>query len=336
MIDVDLSWQQAAVLTAGLAVTAAVLLRQDQPGQDRPGKDQPGQDRPARLGDERTRRRSRRLATTGVFVREAALICGLFTLWQFAGTSSKVGHVGAYSRGHWLWDAERWLHLPNETSVQEPFLAHPALIQGLNFYYDILHFPVLIGCMIWLFIAHRDRYPRFRTTLVAFTGACLLIQLIPVAPPRLIAGTGMVDTALRYGQSVYDPRAGFEANQFSALPSVHVGWAILVALGIIGATRTRWRWLAVLYPVATMLVVVLTANHYWLDGVAAGLIIVIVLPVQAGLRQLWTRRRSRGELSSQAPIPQPRTETATESEPFAPSLTGPDLARTPRSEDTGH
>lgn len=321
IIDVDLSWQQAAVLTGGLAVTAAVLLRQDRPGQSQPQ-------------DERARRRRHRLAVAGVFVRESALICGLFTLWQFAGTGSKVGHVGAYSRGHWLWDAERWLRLPNETSVQAPFLPHPLLIQILNFYYDILHFPVLIGCMIWLFIAHRDRYPRFRTTLVAFTGACLLIQLIPVAPPRLLAGTGMVDTALRYGQSVYDPQAGFEANQFSAMPSVHVGWAILVAIGIIVAARTRWRWLAVLYPAATMIVVVITANHYWLDGVAAGLIIVVVLPIQAALRPRWTSR-SRRQPSPAAPIPKPRTETATESEPLAPSLTGPDLARTPRPEDTG-
>lgn len=291
MINIDLSWQQAAILTTGLALTAAILLRQDRPARQlaaRPGQ-HPGPHPEARAN---ASRRRRRLATAGVFVREAALICGLFTLWQFAGSESKVGRVGAYSRGHWLWDAERALHLPNEASVQGWFLPHPLLIQFLNFYYDILHFPVLIGCMIWLFIARRDRYPRFRTTLVAFTGICLLIQLIPVAPPRLLAGPGLVDTALRYGQSVYDPRAGFEANQFSAMPSVHVGWAILVAIGVIGAARTRWRWLAVLYSAMTLLVVVVTANHYWLDGIAAALIIVIVLPIQAVMRRLWARRKA--------------------------------------------
>lgn len=289
MIDVDLSWQQAAVLTSGLAVTAAVL--------------------------------SRRRVAAG-FVREAALICGLFTLWQFAGNSSRLGHEGAYDRGAWLWHVERVLHFPNETSVQAAFLPHPALVQFLNLYYDILHFPVLIGTMLWLFIWHRDRYPRFRTTLVIFTGSCLLIQLIPVAPPRLLPQTGMVDTALRYGQSVYNPQAGFEANQFSAMPSVHVGWAILVAIGIIAVARTRWRWLAVLYPALTSLVVVVTANHYWLDGVAAAAIIAGVIPVQLAIRRLLDHRKAGRD--------EPETR-----ERVSADLPGTALARTGEPEETG-
>ena len=76
----------------------------------------------------------------------------------------------------------------------------------------------------------------------------------------------MVDTAAVYGQSVYSAAGGFEADQLSAMPSVHVGWAILVAIAIISVTRSRWRWLAVAYPVLTTLAVVVTANHFWLDG----------------------------------------------------------------------
>ena len=79
----------------------------------------------------------------------------------------------------------------------------------------------------------------------------------------------MVDTAVRYGQSVYAGAAGFDADQLSAMPSVHVGWAILVAIAVIGAARSRWRWLALVYPVLTTLVVVVTANHFWLDGIVA-------------------------------------------------------------------
>ncbi len=289
MIDADLSWQQAAVLTSGLAVTAAVLIRQGTP---------------APADDSRARARKHRLRVTAAFVREGALICGLFTLWQFAGNSTRLGHAGAYDKGAWLWHVERLLAFPNETSVQAAFLPHPLLVQILNLYYDILHFPVLIGTMLWLFIWHRDRYPRFRTIIVSFTGICLLIQLIPVAPPRLLPQTGMVDTALRYGQSVYDPQAGFEANQFSAMPSVHVGWAILVAMGIIGVARTRWRWLALLYPALTSLIVVITANHYWLDGVAAAAIIMVVLPVQAAIRRLPDHRKAR-RAEPAPPVPAP-------------------------------
>ena len=148
-------------------------------------------------------------------------------------------------------------------------LPHPLLVEFFNLYYAVLHFPVLICCMIWLFFRHRDHYRKLRTTLVAFTGGALLIQLIPVAPPRMLPSSGMVDTAVRYGQSVYAAHAGFDADQLSAMPSVHVGWALLVAIAVIGAAGSRWRWLALLYPVLTTLAVVVTANHFWLDGIVA-------------------------------------------------------------------
>jgi hypothetical protein len=81
------------------------------------------------------------------------------------------------------------------------------------------------------------------------------------------------------------------------MPSVHVGWSIIVAVAVITASRSRWRWLAVLYPMLTTLVVVVTANHYWLDGVAAGLLVVGALGLQKAGRSarlaLLTRAAAR-------------------------------------------
>lgn len=257
MINLELSWQQAAAGTGVLAVTAVTLLRSAGP----------------------------RLAAAGVVVRESALLLGLFALWQFAGSFALLGPGGAIGRARWLWHAERVMRLPDEASLQHAFLPHPLVVQAMNLYYDALHFPVLIGCLIWLFGWHRDRYRAIRTTLVACTALCLLIQLIPVAPPRMLPGTGMVDTAVQYGQSVYSTHAGFEADQLSAMPSVHVAWAILVAFAIITTVRTRWRWLAAAYPAVTTLVVVVTANHFWLDGIAAAAVLGVVLACQATVRR---------------------------------------------------
>jgi hypothetical protein len=254
----ELSWPQAAILAAVLAAVAVVLVR--------------------------TRRA--RLVATGRFTGEAALLVGLFALWQYAGSFAFLSPDGALPRGQWLWDAERWLHLPSETALQDAFLPHPLLIQFADLYYAVLHFPVLLGTLAWLFVWHRDRYRPVRTTVVLFTAAALLIQFIPVAPPRLLTGTGLVDTAARYGQSVYGSVGGFDADQFSAMPSVHVGWSIIVAVAVVGALRSRWRWLAVLYPVLTTLIVVITANHYWLDGVAAGLLVGAALAVQKAGRSV--------------------------------------------------
>jgi len=217
---------------------------------------------------------------------EAALLFGLYGLWQFAGSFTVMSPDGALPRARWLWHAERVLHLPSETSVQRLFLPHPLVIQAFNLYYDILHFPVLGACLVWLYLRHRDRYPRIRTTVALFTGASLLIQFIPVAPPRLLPGTGLVDTAVKYGQSVYSWHGGFDADELSAMPSVHVGWALIVAFAVITVSRSRWRWLAAGYPLLTLLVVVVTANHFWLDGIVAGLLVAVVLAAQRLMRRL--------------------------------------------------
>ena len=254
----ELTWSQAALVAAVLAAVAAVLVR--------------------------TRRT--RLVATGRFTGETALLAALFALWQYAGSFTFMSPDGGLPRGRWLWHAERWLHLPSETAVQQVFLPHPLIIQFANLYYAALHFPVLLGTLAWLFIWHRGQYRHVRTTVVLFTAAALIIQFVPVAPPRMLGGTGLVDTAVRYGQSVYGVVGGFDADQLSAMPSIHVGWAVIVAVAVVGASRSRWRWLAVLYPVLTTMIVVITANHYWLDGVAAGLLVGGALAVQKAGRSV--------------------------------------------------
>jgi hypothetical protein len=229
----------------------------------------------------------------GGVAQEAGLLCGLYGLWQLAGSFTVMSPAGALPRARWLWHAERLLRLPSETAVQQPFLAHPLLVQAFNLYYDILHFPVLGACLIWLYVRHRARYPRIRTTVALFTGACLLIQFIPVAPPRLLPDTGMVDTAAKYGQSVYSWHGGFDADQLSAMPSVHVGWALIVAFAVITVSRSRWRWLAAGYPLLTLLVVVVTANHFWLDGIVAGALVAVIVAGQRLARGLRSAKSSR-------------------------------------------
>ena len=270
MANLELSWKAATVLAGGLAVSVPLLRRARRP----------------------------RVAATARFTQETALILALFALWQFAGSLGVLGPGGALATADWLWRAERVARLPSEAGLQHAFLAHPLLVQAFNLYYAVLHVPVLIGCMIWLFVRHQASYRTARTTLVAYTASCLLVQFIPVAPPRMLPATGMVDTAIRYGQSLYAVQAGFEPNQLSAMPSVHVGWAILAAILVIRTASSRWRWLMLAYPPLTMLVVVVTANHFWLDGVVAAAMLPAVLLAQQAVGRLW-RRPLEPELTSE-------------------------------------
>ncbi|HTA07924.1 MAG TPA: phosphatase PAP2 family protein [Streptosporangiaceae bacterium] len=272
MIHLELSWEQAAGAAAGLAVATVALRAARKP----------------------------RLASVAVFTQETALVIALFALWQYAGSFSVMGPGGALSRARWIWNFERAIHLPSETAIQRLFLPHPVLIQFFNLYYDVLHFPVLIATLIWLFVWHRGRYGRWRTTLAVFTGISLLVQFIPVAPPRMLPGTGLVDTAVIYHQSVYSNATGFDPDQLSAMPSVHVGWAILVAIALITTAHSRWRWLAVLYPAMTTLAVIVTANHFWLDGIAAAIILLLVLAAQILVRRLIAARSGLSAETEQA------------------------------------
>ncbi|KJY29607.1 phosphatase PAP2 family protein, partial [Streptomyces katrae] len=97
----------------------------------------------------------------------------------------------------------------------------------------------------------------------------------PLAPPRMLEAAHLVDTGQVYGPTVYRaaPDADTMANQFAAMPSLHFGWALMLALGMIAATRSRWRALWLLHPLATLLVVVGTANHYWVDAIVATLLL---------------------------------------------------------------
>jgi PAP2 superfamily len=214
--------------------------------------------------------------TAAEFAREAALVLGLYGLWTLAGRLSLMHVDGAMSRGMSIWRLEGELGLPSEAGVQRLFLGHDLLVRAFNQYYEWVHVPALIVFLIWLFLRHRDRYPTWRTSLAVLTGVCLVIQLVPVAPPRMFGGLGFVDTGNAFGESVYGPLGSPGPAQLAAVPSLHVGWAVLIGWSVVTVSSHPWRWWALAHPLLTTVVVVVTANHWWLDGIVAiGLLVAI-------------------------------------------------------------
>jgi hypothetical protein len=84
---------------------------------------------------------------------------------------------------------------------------------------------------------------------------------------RMMAG--FIDTAAVVGPDPYALGISGGANQLAAMPSLHVGWAVLVALGVVWIGSSARRRLILVHPIMTLAVVVLTANHYWIDAIAA-------------------------------------------------------------------
>ena len=229
----------------------------------------------------RPRRRETRFALS--FARETAVVLGLYALWQFAGTLAVLKVDGAIARARWIFHLEHDLHIPSELWLQHRVLDSSLLTQALNVFYATFHFPAMIAFLIWMFVRHRDRYPQVRNTVVIVTGAALAIQLIPVAPPRLTPGLGFVDTGALYHQSVYAAVGTPGPDQLSAMPSVHVAWALLVGLGVVLFSTSRWRGLIIAHPVLTLLAVVATGNHWWFDGIVAAWLIGLAVVVERSL-----------------------------------------------------
>ncbi len=165
--------------------------------------------------------------------------------------------------------------LPSELSFQQNLIERTQLLKGANIYYIAIHFPVTVAFLVWSWLKHREHFARIRNTLMAVTSVGLVVHVVyPLAPPRMIRG--FVDTAEVIGPNPYDLEVSSAANQIAAMPSLHVGWALLVAIGVIWVLDTRWRYLVLAHPIVTAVVVVVTANHYWTDAIVAASLVGIL------------------------------------------------------------
>jgi PAP2 superfamily len=212
-----------------------------------------------------------------------ALVLGALWIAYTLGRALAGRHVGsAYGHATQVWRLERDLRLPDEARVQAWALDRTWLIQAANDYYKYEHWIALAIVTCWLLAFRPEHYPWFRRTLVLLTGLALVGHFAyPLMPPRMRPDFGLVDTGVRFGQSVYgaDHANHGLLNQYAAMPSMHVGWATLFAVTVVVVARTPWRWLAVVYPAVTTWVVVATGNHYWLDGVVGVLLLALALGV---------------------------------------------------------
>lgn len=250
------TWDQAAIASL-LSIAVFLMLRRS---------------RPSKVGN----------AVLPAF-GEFALVSALYSVWQIARQLPPTHESGAMDRARQIDDLQQALHLPTEIAMQHIVVDHNLLAWLTNAYYATMHVPALIAFLIWLFVRHRDRYPHWRNGLAVVTAGCLIIRFVRVAPPRFIGELGFVDLADKHGFSVYGPVGTGISDQFAAMPSVHVGWAAVVALGVFATTTSRWRWLFVLHLPVTIFVVAATGHHWWLDGIVAIGLLAIGLRLDAAL-----------------------------------------------------
>ena len=167
---------------------------------------------------------------------------------------------------------ERWFGLFHEAAIQHWFLHYRELVRLADDYYGTIHFVAVVGVLLLLFFRYPYRFRLWRNTLAITTGLALIgFTFFPVMPPRLLPGYGFVDTLQVVG-GLWNFSSGpvnDVSNQYAAMPSLHVAWAVWVALALVVALPgVRGRGIVWAYPVVTTLVVLGTGNHFLLDAVA--------------------------------------------------------------------
>jgi hypothetical protein len=191
---------------------------------------------------------------------------------------------------------ERWAHIDIELHLNQALTGHPMLGSTAGLYYGILHFavtPVVLGYLWW---RRPLDYPRLRSALVLMSFMALLVFWAwPVSPPRF-ALPGATDTLITrnvLGAANAHGVSGL-VDAYAAMPSLHVGWAVWCAVAVVVTLRTPWRHLAWLYPIATTLVVLSTANHYVLDAVAGAALGLLMLATTGSFGQsAWLQSEIR-------------------------------------------
>lgn len=208
-------------------------------------------------------------------IRNIALLVGLFAAYSIVRNVSGDDFAAAVENSGRVLNLEALVGLPHEASIQAGLLNYPNALRAANFYYMWAHFPVTGLFLVWAWTFHRRHFPVIRNTIIIVTGAGLAIHVLyPLAPPRMLPG--FIDTGITFGPSPYAlGNAAETANQLAAMPSLHVGWALLVALSYVAISDHRWRFLALGHPLLTAFVVVLTANHYWTDAIVAVALVLL-------------------------------------------------------------
>lgn len=167
-------------------------------------------------------------------------------------------------------NAEQTLGIFHERQIQNFFLPHTWIIKLFDDYYGSAHFIITVGVLLWLYHVQTERYRKWRNVIFGTTFFALVGYFVyPLAPPRLLpAHYGFVDTLNTVGGLWNFKSHAVEklSNQYAAMPSLHCAWAIWCALAILPVLRHAWsKVLITLYPAATILAVIATANHYWFD-----------------------------------------------------------------------
>jgi membrane-associated phospholipid phosphatase len=205
-----------------------------------------------------------RYVVTSRYAREPVILVAAY-LFYYMGRHFASDARPAFENARYLMRLESHLGIFEEISLQSATISYDFVVHAFNLIYFYAHWPAIIACGLYLFITRPHVYTITRNAfLISGAIALVFFILFPVAPPRL-ATIGIVDTLGMTVPLDYDNSP--LVNPYAALPSMHVGWALVLSLGLYLSTQRRPLRVIALSIAPTMwFATVITGNHFIIDG----------------------------------------------------------------------
>lgn len=241
---------------------------------------------------------------------ELAIMAWLFWLYDVINDLAPLRHALAVANGRSLLQFERSIGLDPELTLNRWLAGHATLASFASYYYFFAHAVVTFAVLAWLWWWRPNRYVALRTVLVIINlVAFVVFWRYPLAPPRSFPALGFIDV-IAHSHALVSWHSGVlvrDADQFAAMPSLHVAWALWSATAVWQCTRrVVVRAFAALYPLLTTFIVLGTGNHYLLDVLAGAATAALAFAVQFAFRRalaLVRRRRSEPREGAAESVP---------------------------------
>ena len=217
---------------------------------------------------------------------QIGLVIGLAEAYRLLRRLIPTDWPQAIANANHVLRLEQVSHFAWEKGIQDTFLRFPELVKAMNWFYLSSHFIVTGAFFIWLYWRNREGFAIFRDGFLLATAIALVIHWrYPTAPPRL-ANMGVRDTIDLYSHlNIGRPHNERFSNPVAAVPSLHAGWALALGVGVqLYAKNIFLRAAGVLYPLAVLLTIVVTGNHFVFDAIAGALVMAVGFAATAPFR----------------------------------------------------
>lgn len=209
-------------------------------------------------------------------LRQGLLMLGCYAAYDVSRALVRGREAVAVANGVFFMNLEKALGIWWEPWIQARLSGLGPLMSLLVWVYSYLHLPLIIGTLVWVFTQRRRSWEFWRNWFLAMNFiAVLVFALLPTAPPRMIFTSGVVDINYLHGirQQIFED--GPLANPYAAMPSLHFGYALFIGLALWALARGRLARLSgFAYAALVLLAIVATGNHFIVDAVGGGLVLL--------------------------------------------------------------